>query len=294
MMVQTRLTYFVISLCIAATVAVVGCSQQGAPPAATSTAGTSTAAPATATATAAPSTAILSATATVPASRPPIVEPTRIEWDSKAVTAKPDVYFRIPCPAAADPTKSNPGVVFAPDSPTSVACITDAMKANKESEQAATFLQRYGGFLASVQEQGKVDTGTISAPWQNMGRPEAVFLGSTPGMIPLSLLVGASSTGPVGQWLKAPAYASALGAETDVIAWSEYATLAAQPASPAGTQRFLATLPVRKCRACADLAQLRVMFDFGVDGGYLGWELQAPGPGGPAPTSIPTGTATPR
>lgn len=275
--------------------AVVGCSQQSSPPSATPTAGTtSTAIPTTATPTAAPSTAILTATATVPASKPPIVEPTRIEWDSKAVTAKPEVYFRIPCPAAADPTKSNPGVVFAADSPTSVACITDAMKANKESEQAATFLQRYGLFLATVQEQGKVDTGTISAPWQNMGRPEPVFLGSMPGMIPLGLLVGAASTGPVGQWLKAPAYTSALGGESDASAWPEYATLAAQPASPAGAQRFLATLPVRKCRACADLAQLRVVFDFGADGGYLGWELQAPGPGGPAPTSVPTGTATPR
>jgi hypothetical protein len=222
------------------------------------------------------------------------VEPTRIEWDSKAVTAKPEVYFRIPCPAAADPTKSNPGVVFSPDSPASVACIVDTMKSQKESEQAASFLQRYSVFLASFEERGKVDTGTISAPWQNMGRPEPVFLGSTPGMIPLSLLVGAASTGPVGQWLKAPAYASALGSNTDVIAWSEYGKLEAQPASAAGAQRFLATLPIRQCRACADLAQLRVVFDFGADGGYQGWELQAPGPGGPAPTAVPTGTATPR
>lgn len=133
---------------------------------------------ATATATAAASTPLAAASAPGPA----------IAWDARTVVTRPDAYYRIPCPAAADPARANPGVVFTVDTPAQLECVVQAMRAAREPETAVTFLQRYGVFLAGFEERGRVDTGSVAAAWQNMGRAEPVFLNAGTSMLPLNLL----------------------------------------------------------------------------------------------------------
>src|SRR5205823_4288670 len=129
----------------------------------------------------------------------------------------------IPCPAAADPRSSNPGMVFSLATTAQKDCVVQAMQARGLPEVAVTFLQRYEVFLASFEEHGRVDLGSIDAAWQNMGRPEPVFLNSTPSMLPLSLLMnGSGPNGPTRQWLAQPAYVAALHDDASVLSWPEY------------------------------------------------------------------------
>jgi hypothetical protein len=223
---------------------------------------------------------LVTAAATVPPSVVPFTQAAadspRIEWDAGAVVARPDAYYRIPCPAAADPTRANPGQVFNLDTPAAVDCVQAAMQANHETPEARAFLARYGVFLTAFTEHGTVDMGVSAAAWQNMGRPEPVLLNSRPGMIAVSTLVnGGGQASAARQWVGQPAYVAAVGGE-DVVAWAEYATVTPLPPATGGGQRFLASMPLRKCRACADLATLSVVFAFAPGGEYAGWELRPP------------------
>jgi hypothetical protein len=112
-----------------------------------------------------------------------------------------------------------------------------------------------------------------------MGRPEPVFLNSTPAMLPVAWLLPGDGPTTGQAWLSQPAYLSALGGAT-ALAWSEYATITEQPAAAGGGQRFLVAYPLRTCRACANLATLRVVYGFDPSGRYQGYELLAPGPPG--------------
>lgn len=207
-------------------------------------------------------------------------------WDARAVAAKPEAYFRIPCPSAADPARSNPGQVFNLDTPAAVECVLTAMQTAGASEEARAFLARYRTFLVVFEERGRVDLGTTSAAWVNMGRPEPVFVNAGPdGMLSMQALVnGGAPNQPAKAWLARPEVVAALRGQTDVIAWAEYARVAAIEA-PAGRQRFLASIPVRACRACATLLDLPVLFEFGAGGELLGAE--------PRPPVVATAVATP-
>ena len=216
------------------------------------------------------------------------VDTTRVEWDASAVVQRPDAYYRLPCPAAVDASRGNSGLVFSVDTPAQLECVVRALGeagasgGDAASQLAAQFLQRQGVFLVAFEEHERVDSGSTSAAWQNMGRPELALLNS---MLPLRVLVGAGSDSLSRQWIEHPAYAAALGGSRDAIAWPEYAALRPEPpiseAASAG-QRFVAELPLRTCRACANLATLRVAFLFDAQGGYMGWELWPPGPPPPA------------
>ena len=172
-------------------------------------------------------------------------------WDVRALTVKPETYFRIPCPAAADPARSNPGQVFNLDTPAAVECVTEAMRAAGASAEARAFLTRYRTFVVGFEERGRVDLGTTAAAWVNMGRPEPVFVNAGPdGMLSMQALVnGGAPNQPAQAWLARPEVVAALRGQTDVIAWAEYARISPLDA-PAGRQRFLAAIPVRACRAC--------------------------------------------
>lgn len=158
-------------------------------------------------------------------------------------------------------------------------CVAEAVTAARGRTAAVAFLRQYQVFLESFVEHGRVDVGATAAAWQNMGRPEPVFLNSTPAMLPVAWLlpVDAATTGQT--WLSQPAYVAALGG-ANAFAWPEYATISEQPAAAGGGQRFLVAYPLRTCRARANLATLRVVYRFDTTGRYLGYELLAPGPGG--------------
>lgn len=198
-------------------------------------------------------------------------------WDARSVVAKPDAYVRIPCPAAADPARSNPGQVFNLDTPAAVACVIEAMHTAGTTEEARAFLARYGTFLVAFEERGRVDLGSTAAAWVNMGRPEPVFLNAgTDGLLSMQTLAnGGAPNQPAKAWLARPDVVAALRGQTDVIAWAEYARVASIEAG-AGRQRFLAAIPVRACRACATLLDLQVAFEFGADGMLLSAEPRAP------------------
>ena len=207
-------------------------------------------------------------------------------WDARAVTAKPEGYFRIPCPAATDPARGNPGQVLNMDTPAAAKCVDEAMQATgTTTEEARAFVARYRTFLVGFEERGRVDLGTTSAAWVNMGRPEPVFVNAGPdGMLSLQALVnGGAPNQPAKTWLARPDVVAALRGQTDVIAWAEYARVTSIDA-PGGRQRFLAAIPVRACRACATLLDLQVAFEFGPAGELLGAE--------PRPPVVATGTAT--
>jgi len=234
---------------------------------------------ATSTAASTPAATTTAATSTAAASQP--------MWDARAVTAKPEAYFRIPCAAATDPARGNPGQVFNLDTPAAVECVVAAMRAADTTEAARAFLARYRTFLVGFEERGRVDLGTTSAAWVNMGRPEPVFVNAGPdGMLSMQALVnGGAPNQPAKAWLARPEVVAALRGQTDVIAWAEYARLAAVEA-PVGRQRFLASIPVRACRACATLLELPVMFEFGPGGELLGAEPRAPVVATPTATAV--------
>lgn len=199
-----------------------------------------------------------------------------MNWDARAAIDRPDAFYRIPCPAAADPARSNPGQVFSLDTPAAKACVVAAMRAADTTPEARSFLERYEVFLTAFAEHGRVDLESTAAGWVNMGRPEPVFLNSKPGLLPLNTIVNGNTRDNLArQWLAHPGYVAVLRGETDVVAWPEYAQIA--PIEDLGDrQRFLASIPVRRCRACETLTQLQVVFEFGAGRDYLGWELREP------------------
>ncbi len=215
----------------------------------------------------------------------------RLAWSGTPARSSNDRTRPTGSPAAVDASRGNSGLVFSVDTPAQLECVVRALGeagasgGDAASQLAAQFLQRHGVFLVAFEEHGRVDSGSTSAAWQNMGRPEPALLNSTPSMLPLRVLVGAGSDSLSRQWIEHPAYSAALGGSRDAIAWPEYATLRPEPpiseAASAG-QRFVAELPLRTCRACANLVTLRVAFLFDAHGGYTGWELWPPGPPPPA------------
>lgn len=190
-----------------------GCRNEAAPRATPTATVASPPATSTATPTASP-------TATIAAGQP--------MWDALAVTAKPEAYFRLACPTAADPARGNPGQVFNLDTPAAEACVTAAMRAAGASEQAQAFLARYHTFLVGFAEHGRVDLGMTSAAWVNMGRPEPVFVNAGPdGMLSLQAIAygGAPAQQAARAWLARPDVVTALRGQ-DAIAWPEYARVA--------------------------------------------------------------------
>ena len=265
-MVEARLPAVLVALCGLVFAAAVACTS--GPPERISI-------PTPTTAPAPTSTPLLASSAPPTAASESTAPPTA--WDAKAVVERADAFWGIPCPAAADPARANPGQVFSIDTPAAKSCVIAAMRTSNSTPEARDFLERYEVFLTSFAEHGRVDLGTTAAGWVNMGRPEPVFVNSRPALLPLNTLVNGDAPDNLArQWLAHPNYIAALRGETGV-AWPEYATIAPVE-DRGGRQRFLASIPVRRCRACETLTQLQVVFEFGASGDYLGWQLREPQP----------------
>lgn len=158
---------------------------------------------------------------------------------------------------------------------TDVSCMNGIVQGAGVSPQALSFWQNNRAFLISFQDFGAVDYGAISSPTANMARPEPVFLNGSFGVKYLGTLVPKD-------WQSQPSYAGLSGV---IIAWSEYATLTKQ--SSVGTsQTFTVALPIRQCRACADLGNLNLEITF--DAGALhGVQVLSKTEPPPTPTATP-------
>jgi hypothetical protein len=138
-------------------------------------------------------------------------------------------------------------------------CAPGLMQQAGASAEALQFLQLNGYFLESFQELGPVDYGRGAAPWYNMGRPtQQLFLNGTPVIaeMPMDALDG---------WKVDPSYADVLAADPMLILWQEYGKLTNSIVNPEpGVSEVIEMqVPLRSCRACANVgfAGVRFMFD---------------------------------
>ncbi len=160
---------------------------------------------------------------------------------------------------------------------TAQACLDGVVADSGASDAVKNFWQQHQAFLVDFEEHGMVDYGSVSSPTLNMARPEPVFLNGDFGLQYLSELVPQD-------WQSQPSYAS-LG---DVIAWAEYGTLADAQTS-GNEQTFTVQIPIRECRACADLGDLGLKISF-QNGSLANTEVL---PFTPSETPTPEPTATP-
>ncbi|MEZ4501831.1 MAG: hypothetical protein R3C39_04345 [Dehalococcoidia bacterium] len=197
------------------------------------------------------------------------------QWDERAVVEGYLDYFLVPCAGVESVAVTDGQASFPADEGTR-ACFDDAVAG--ESPEAIAFLHQYGQFLASFEEQGTVDVGSIGAAWVNMGRGEPVILNGEVPMLPVTWLLFGGDASPVDGWLAEPAYAEAIAGH-DPIAWAEYTTITPAAAPMEGGQAFHLSIPVQDCRACEVLATIEVEYRFDDAGALYEYALLPPGPG---------------
>jgi hypothetical protein len=135
------------------------------------------------------------------------------------------------------------------------------------SPEAVQLFEATRLFLLEFQERGTVDVGLASAPWFNMGRSQILLLNGTPSVISIFDLVPRD-------WHTNPAYAAYSGALT----WPEYGAVEDSETLPEGGQRMLVHVALRDCRACPDLALMRLALTFDADGAVSEESLLPPTP----------------
>jgi hypothetical protein len=149
------------------------------------------------------------------------------------------------------------------------ACAPALMQRAGAPAEAMQFLQLNGYFLQSFQELGPVDYGRGAAPWFNMGRPtQQLFLNGTPviNQMPMDALNG---------WKTDPSYAGVLAADPQLILWQEYGKLTNSIVNPEpGVSEVIEMqVPLRSCRACANVGFAGVRFMFDADGAVVSQTL---------------------
>ena len=197
------------------------------------------------------------------------------QWDERAVVPGYLDYFRVPCAGVGSPAVQD-GLASFPGDEGSRACFDEAVAG--ESPEAIAFLHRHGQFLAGFEEVGVVDLGTVGAAWVNMGRGEPAFLNGAASMVPVTWLLFGDNQRPYEEWLAQPAYADAIAGH-DPIPWAEYTTIEPGATAAEGGQTFIVSIPLRDCRACADLATIRAEYRFDAAGALFEVALLPPGPG---------------
>ena len=153
-------------------------------------------------------------------------------------------------------TPGGPQFPLEPTTPAEVVCITTAIRALGGSVSAADFFEQYHWFLGSFEERGRIDSGFVSAPWFNMGRPWPVLLSGKPAFRAFDDLLPKN-------WKSDPSNASVAASGASV--WSEYATLVSARAAPSNEQTLVLDFPLRTCRACANTGHLRLEVVFDAD-----------------------------
>lgn len=153
-------------------------------------------------------------------------------------------------------------------------CVVAAMRALGASDSAVRFFETTGDFLVAYDRHGPVDFGLASSPWVNMGRGEAVLLNGAPSAI----LISKAVDGRKEAWATAPGYADLLSRYPDAFPWLEYGGPTSTETSPDGVQSVNAVFDMRECRACANVATLRIALRFDARGVLIGVDVLPPGP----------------
>lgn len=176
-------------------------------------------------------------------------------WTAKAVWSFQDRAY---VDAWSQACGSSPAVVKAGDQ-----CVIDAMTRSGANQEAVDFLRQNGFFLIAFLEVGRVDYGRGAAPWFNMGRPtQQLFLNGTPAVQEASMLIPRD-------WQMDAEYADFAKRQTQAFPWGEYGELIDSVSIAGGGQEFRLEFPLRVCRACPDLAYLRMDYSFDAEGGLV-------------------------
>jgi hypothetical protein len=142
-------------------------------------------------------------------------------------------------------------------------CVIQVMTDAGASQPAMEFFRENGYFLTAFLEAGKVDYGRGAAPWINMGRETPqLFLNGLPPVQEASMLIPRD-------WQQDASYADFAKKQPQAVPWGEYGELIDSEAVVGGGQEFRLEFPLRMCRACADLAYLRMDYSFDPDGALL-------------------------
>ncbi|HLF80081.1 MAG TPA: hypothetical protein VJB57_21585 [Dehalococcoidia bacterium] len=183
--------------------------------------------------------------------------PAASRWSSSAVWD----YYGAAVPTTVEGACKRSPPMVQPGDP----CVIDAMRNAGASTRAIDFYEAKGYFLASFQEQGRIDYGQGGAFWINMGRPTPqLFLNGSPDIIEATI---------PDDYKTDPTYADVIrpvdrgsGVITGAFPWLEYGRLASSTAEPNGGQRLVIEYPLRACRACPDLGYLPVAYGFDAQG----------------------------
>jgi hypothetical protein len=145
------------------------------------------------------------------------------------------------------------------------ACAPAVMQQAGASPEAMDFFGVTGYFLDSFEELGPVDYGRGSAPWSNMGRPtQQLFLNGTPAIVEAPL-------DAVNTWKHDPSYAGVLASDPYLSVWWEYGTVEVSTVDPQPglSQLVEMAMPLRSCRACAEVGYVSVRYLFDPDGSLV-------------------------
>jgi hypothetical protein len=123
------------------------------------------------------------------------------------------------------------------------------------------------GWMTAYTPRGKVSVAEILRPFRANANAGVLLVGGDPETVDVSrheLLAALEEDSRL---------ASIKTAHPEAAIWSADPAKPEPAERPGGGQRFLFEFPVRTCRACADLAETQVAFDFNGDGKYLGARL---------------------
>jgi hypothetical protein len=181
---------------------------------------------------------------------PDTATPLPSRWDASAVWD----YYGAAVSGAVQNACHRSTTMLQPGEP----CVVDAMRAAGASARAVEFYETKRYFLASFQEQGRVDYGQGGAFWMNMGRPTPqLFLNGSPDIIEAKI---------PDDYKTNASYATLLGQSPQPFPWLEYGKLNSSTTDANGGQRLVIEYPLRVCRACPDVGYLPIAYMFNAQG----------------------------
>lgn len=188
----------------------------------------------------------------------PTATSTRTDWTSAAVW-KADATAFTSITQRCGSTVNGSRVLSSPRSDVDTLCIRKAMTDLGASVTAGLFFEQHQWFLYSFSERGRVDSGTVYAPWWNMSRSEPVFLNGSPSLIQFRDILPSS-------WTKDPANTQLVTTQPGSVPWTEYSSVVSSEILTDGGQTFVLDFPLRTCRACATVGHLRLQVGFDQNG----------------------------
>lgn len=169
-------------------------------------------------------------------------------------------------------------------------CVQDTMRAFGASESAIAFVTATdGGYLASLEEHGRVDLALVWFPTRANDNGQHAMVNGAPPLVMAETAWDVSLTSH-------PAYASLLAAYPQLTMWSSDNLFGGVEPTADGGQRFLFNYPlVNGCHACDLVGWAQVAFDFDATGNFLSMTLLGPPTEGttapPSPTALAAAVA---